>query len=77
MIAYIVTAKINDAATYLVANRDDQLVMVASSHPNETFNATLFKNKQGALNAIDHLRHGVAKHCRILRVTIDEESDKA
>lgn len=65
---YAVHGTVNGQNGFLLHGRADQEPCLACS--NDIFSAALFVNQQDAQEALDRLRHGIAKTCRICAVEI-------
>lgn len=73
---YAIQGEINGQTGFVVApySKSDPSHVQCS---NDIFQATLFKHHVDAANALDGLKHGIAKCCRIVGVRIHEMVEAA
>lgn len=69
---YIVTATINQKLTYMEYDHDTGNFRMSERYVGK-YDVCLFLSREAALTAIDSLRHGIGKLCKIQVVTLSEE----
>lgn len=69
-IYYIVSAELAGKTCYLSEDEDNNGKMRCPAHTGNRISVSLFATEAAAHSAIDDLRHGIGRHCKVVSVTV-------